>query len=297
MKKSHALSPISAFQTVSFSAFRTRLCRAFTLRRRLCFFPNNQEPLTNNPVRGRGSSFQPNNQQPITYNPLRRRLYRVNASAFTLIELLVVISIIIILMGLLFPAFKGVQDQAKKTQAKNDISQIVTAVNAYYADYGLYPLNSAQAGGNADTVYGDPNGSYSSAELCFILRAVSGGKFNQNNALNSRQIVYLNAPNAKDSQNPKSGIAIGTSNVTNATGETIAPGSFVDPWGSEYVTFIDGDYDGDITTGLGYFYNDYKAGNVHVKLGVAACSLGKDGKWGTNGDGKAAGSDDVISWQ
>jgi type II secretory pathway pseudopilin PulG len=44
---------------------------------------------------------------------------------------LVVISIIIILMGLLFPAFKGAQDQAKRAQAKNDLSQIVTAVNAY----------------------------------------------------------------------------------------------------------------------------------------------------------------------
>ena len=52
--------------------------------------------------------------------------------AFTLIELLVVITIIVVLMGLLFPAFRGVQDQAKRTQAKNDLTQIVTAVNAYY---------------------------------------------------------------------------------------------------------------------------------------------------------------------
>ena len=52
--------------------------------------------------------------------------------AFTLIELLVVITIIVILMGLLFPAFRGVQDQAKKTQSKNDLAQIVTSVNAFY---------------------------------------------------------------------------------------------------------------------------------------------------------------------
>ena len=56
--------------------------------------------------------------------------------AFTLIELLVVITIIAILMGLLFPAFKGVQDQAKRTQAKNDVTQVVTAVNALIPSTG-----------------------------------------------------------------------------------------------------------------------------------------------------------------
>ena len=58
------------------------------------------------------------------------------AAAFTLIELLVVIAIIAILIGLLFPAFRAVQDQARRTQAKNDLTQIVTAVNAYYTEYG-----------------------------------------------------------------------------------------------------------------------------------------------------------------
>src|SRR5436305_11248724 len=62
------------------------------------------------------------------------------ARAFTLIELLVVIAIIAILIGLLFPAFRAVQNQAKQTQAKNDLTQIVNAVNAYYTDYGKYPL-------------------------------------------------------------------------------------------------------------------------------------------------------------
>ena len=42
--------------------------------------------------------------------------------AFTLIELLVVIAIIAILVGLLFPAFKAVQNQARQTQAKNDLT-------------------------------------------------------------------------------------------------------------------------------------------------------------------------------
>src|SRR6267142_2966144 len=79
----------------------------------------------------------------------KRRSHR----AFTLIELLVVIAIIAVLIGLLFPAFRAVQNQAKQTQAKNDLTQIVNAVNAFYTDYGKYPLATA------DTTYGPISGT------------------------------------------------------------------------------------------------------------------------------------------
>ena len=69
-----------------------------------------------------------------------KRPTRPSREAFTLIELLVVIAIIAILVGLLFPAFKAVQNQARQTQAKNDLTQIVNAVNVYYTDYGKYPI-------------------------------------------------------------------------------------------------------------------------------------------------------------
>src|SRR5438132_12024294 len=78
------------------------------------------------------------------------------AGAFTLIELLVVMAIIAILIGLLFPAFRAVQDQAKRTQAKNDLTQIVNAVNAYYTDYGRYPLPTGTTG---DFIYGPAGNS------------------------------------------------------------------------------------------------------------------------------------------
>ena len=54
-----------------------------------------------------------------------------------------VIAIIAVLIGLLFPAFRAVQNQAKQTQAKNDLTQIVNAVNAFYTDYGRYPVTTA----------------------------------------------------------------------------------------------------------------------------------------------------------
>ena len=71
---------------------------------------------------------------------------RERVSAFTLLELLVVITIIIILIGFLFPAFRGIQDQAKRTQAKNDLNQIVTAISAFYTEYGYYPVPTSTIG-------------------------------------------------------------------------------------------------------------------------------------------------------
>src|SRR5437763_13488353 len=71
---------------------------------------------------------------------------------FTLIELLVVIVIIAVLAGFAFPVFQSVQNSAKKTQAKNDVTQIVTAVNAFYTEYGKYPIDPSL--GSGDVFYG-----------------------------------------------------------------------------------------------------------------------------------------------
>src|SRR5438093_11538695 len=95
--------------------------------------------------------------------------------AFTLIELLVVIAIIVILIGLLFPAFKAVQNEARQTQAKNDLTQIVTAVNAFYTNYGKYPPATD------DVVIAD------NSTLLNVLRAIDATN-------NQRQIVYINPP-------------------------------------------------------------------------------------------------------
>ena len=61
------------------------------------------------------------------------------SSAFTLIELLVVIAIIAILAGLGFAGMKGAMDAGKKAQARNDVSQIASAVKAYVLEYGRLP--------------------------------------------------------------------------------------------------------------------------------------------------------------
>ena len=80
---------------------------------------------------------------PFSRTDAEMEMNRQRAFAFTLIELLVVIVIVAVLMGLAFPVYQSVQNSAKKTQAKNDVTQIVTAVNAFYTEYGKYPVSTA----------------------------------------------------------------------------------------------------------------------------------------------------------
>jgi len=209
--------------------------------------------------------------------PMRR--IREHASAFTLIELLVVMTLIAILLGIGYPAFTSVMESARKTQAKNEEQQIVAAVNAFYTDYGKYPLVTT------DT---PPN----NGDLFFTLRAVSGGA-NSANAVNTRAIVFIQPPVSKDQTTPRSGIQTSSS-------------IWFDPWGKAYNVMIDGNYDNQLA-------NPYAdaPGGTPLYLGVIVWSSGKNGAKG--GGPAAAGppaftaeggalnnfsaSGDVISWQ
>jgi prepilin-type N-terminal cleavage/methylation domain-containing protein len=197
-------------------------------------------------------------------NPRReRRSHR----AFTLIELLVVIAIIAILVGLLFPAFKAVLNQARQTQAKNDLTQIVNAVNAFYTEYGKYPLAT------------DDSTITTTTALFNVLRAMDATN-------NPRQIVFINPPYVKNDTagNRRSGVSP-------------TDGQYYDPWGTRYVVKIDGNYDNQLA-------NPYSlnAGPTTLAIGVIAWSFGTDGQSGSvpgpaadKNAGNAA--DDVISWQ
>ncbi|MFZ1218311.1 MAG: type II secretion system protein [Chthoniobacterales bacterium] len=191
------------------------------------------------------------------------------AHAFTVIELLVVIAIIAVLISCSFPVFRTVQNQAKKAQAKSDLTQITVAVNAFYSEYGRYPVAVD------DTALTD------TGDLFYTLRAIGKGTANLNNAANPRKIVFLNIPEAKDETAPRSGIKI-------------SDGQWYDPWGRAYKIAIDGTYDNQIANPYG---SAGGAGSDPIRSGVIAWSLGKDTKLGQNGDGKLTGSDDVISWQ
>jgi prepilin-type N-terminal cleavage/methylation domain-containing protein len=198
--------------------------------------------------------------------------YSENVKALTLIELLVVITVIAILLGLLFPAFRGIQDQAKRTQAKNDLTQVVIAVNAFYTEYGKNPLSTS-----SDTTFG-PGGSPTTNETLFNeLRELSAM------TLNPRQIVFISPPDAKDANNPWSGIGTTAGNV----------GQYFDPWGRNYVIRIDGDYDNQVDNP----YSANAGSAPKLRCSVIAWSLGKDGAGGSGDKKSASSNDDVTSWQ
>ena len=214
------------------------------------------------------------------HNPAAMQKSPNRSVAFTLIELLVVIAIIAILIGLLFPAFRAVQNQAKQTQAKNDLTQIVNAVNAFYTDYGKYPLVTT------DTIISGTTASpNNNSDLFYTLRAVASGA-NASNAANPRVIVFINPPNVK---NDTAG--------QRRSGVSPTDGKYYDPWGTPYLVEIDGGYDNLVANP----YTANAGATPNLSIGVIAWSLGIDGQGATaaaSGD-KNTGvyADDVISWQ
>ena len=99
-----------------------------------------------------------------------------------------------LLFSLLFPSVGPGISTGKKCQAKNDVTQIATAVIAFEIEYGRLPgTNRGAVGGK-------------------VLAALMGS----NSAINPRGVVFLEVNPAR---NGKSGISNGL---------------FVDPWGGAY---------------------------------------------------------------
>jgi len=220
------------------------------------------------------------------------------ASAFTLIELVVVTLIIATLAALTLTAASGVLDRAKKTQAKNDLTQIVTAVNAYYTEYGKYPVTVAP-GTTTDAFFGTgtaPTGCNNSGNndaLFNVLRNYTGGSDSANvTALNPRQVVFISP---KVSPNARGGIG--------------ADNRYYDPWGTQYAVALDTTYNNALGTANPYSDTDGSAGPSPLQLGTIAYSFGRNGGIGggaavgpgfaseSGSAGKFKGSSDILSWQ
>ncbi len=186
-------------------------------------------------------------------------------SAFTLVELLTVIAIIAVLMGLLFPTVGAVKESARKAQAKNDVTQLVTAVKAYYTEYGKYPIASPTSDEDFTYDSGNPN----QALMAILMGA--------NDTMNPRKIVFFEPPVAK--QPGRYGIEINSSGAPTS--------DFLDPWGGAYKIRIDVNYNNRV--------RELGSGKL-LTTGVIAWSAGKDK---TDGSSKTSPEykDNVLSWE
>ncbi len=73
-----------------------------------------------------------------------------NAKGFTLIELLIVVVIIGILAAIALPQFASTKEKAYDSAAKSDLRNLMTAQEAYFADYLTYWAGNVTEGTGED---------------------------------------------------------------------------------------------------------------------------------------------------
>jgi type II secretory pathway pseudopilin PulG len=208
--------------------------------------------------------------------------------------MIVVMLIIATLAALIMGAATSVFDRARRTQAKNDVTQLVTAINAFYTEYGKYPVASGVTGdafyGTATTIPTGCTNAGTNDVLLNILRGIDTTN-------NPRTIVFLSPGGAKNTTPPRGGIVV--------PGQPPA-GQYFDPWGSPYAIETDSGYDNQVTNP--YSDTDGSAGASPIRQGVIAYSYGKNGALGggaaassafspeSGTAGKFKGSSDILSW-
>src|SRR5450631_3918599 len=96
-------------------------------------------------------------------------------------------------------------------------------MNAFYTEYGKYPLPATASG---DGYLCGGTAGPSSKSVFDALRGLDA-------TLNPRQIVFMSPPDAKDQSKPRGGMKT-------------SDGQFYDPWGTAYAITIDADYDNQV---------------------------------------------------
>ena len=205
---------------------------------------------------------------------------RQSRVGFTLIELLVVISIIAVLAGMLIPVVSKARVSAQVTKARTELSNLVTAINQYEADYNRMPASrnarSAVWDGNPDFTYGTSHQPAEGSSRPVIVlergqeipltgsvpgfpsivnRPPTGGAGRPHNNSNAEVMAALldrerfaNGEltfNAGHSMNPRKQAYLEVSEVDDPRRGGMGPdGIYRDPWGRPYIITLDLNYDG-----------------------------------------------------
>ncbi len=134
---------------------------------------------------------------------------RAKNAAFTLVEMLVVITILGVLMGLILPAVNSVRESMRRTQCKNNLTQLGKGAQQHLAAQQFFP-----AGGWGYMWVGDPNHGFTARQpggwIYNILPYVgldmiheigkglpgdgSGAKYNALGEAKGAAIPFLNCP-------------------------------------------------------------------------------------------------------
>ena len=110
-----------------------------------------------------------------------RRSRSKGQSGFTLIELLVVIAILGVLAGVVVFAVGGVTAGAKKNACKTERKTVETAMEAYKADNGVYPVGLINlTSGTPSYLKSDPTANFTYVASSGAISGIPlvGGKYN-----------------------------------------------------------------------------------------------------------------------
>lgn len=137
---------------------------------------------------------------------------------FTLIELLVVITIIAVLAGAGFVVGNSALNRARKLTAQAAATSLEQAVNAFYSEYGIFPVQ----GGDSRVDTGTDTE---------FLNTLLG----KNPDLNPRGLKFLTAKEGK-----KRGTG-GAGGLIFADGGSVS--GMYDPWGNAYIVILNTEYE------------------------------------------------------